>query len=427
MSRLLLLLAALCCAALCCAAQEKKPLTLADAEALALRNHPRIAGAKLQAQAARETIIQTRAAMQPFAAVNLTAAGADHATVLGTGTVQTSSLASRTAGGFAASQTLFDFGRNAALTDSFKLRADAQSATVNVISAEILVRVREAYFRALSMQAQRGLAEQIVAARRVTLKQIAALVNSSLRSTLDLSFAELNVSEAEIFLDQAENRHRAAIVELAAAMGADQTVAYELKEESDPSALADSADPLVKTAFDQRPELANARLTVQAARRFAESERRLIFPTLSASAVAGYYGPHDPRLLPRYAGASLNLNIPIFNGSQFASRRREADLRADAAEKDVKDLEIRIGREVRTAWLDADTARRRLTLTARHLEQARKTLRLAKTRYDAGLGTIVELTQSQLNETTAEVGAVTARYEYLYRRALLDFFTGSNR
>ncbi|MBI3209892.1 MAG: TolC family protein [Candidatus Solibacter usitatus] len=399
-------------------------LTLPDAEAAALRNHPRISSARLQAQAAREQITQTRAALRPSATMFLTATGADPGSTISAGTVQTSSLSSRTATGFSATQTLFDFGRNSVLTNSVRLRADAQEAGIAAVRADVLLRVREAYYRSLAAQAQSGLAEQTLAARKVTLKQIAALTASSLRSTLDQSFAELNVSEAEIDLEQARNRHGAALVDLAAAMGADIPARVQLEEQPAPDGLPDSADGLTKMASEKRPEIQTARLLLQSARRFADSERRLMLPTIGVTAAAGLLGPRDARLLPHYGGIGLNVSIPLFNGSLFTSRRREADLRADAVEQDVRDLEIRVAREVRTAWLDADTARRKLDLTARHLEQARKTFRLARTRYEAGLGTIVEFTQAQLSETAAEVGAVTARYEYLYRRALLDYASG---
>ena len=51
--------------------------------------------------------------------------------------------------------------------------------------------------------------------------------------------------------------------------------------------------------------------------------------------------------------------------------------------------------------------------------QANEALRLAQTRYDAGLGSIVELSQAQLNQTSAEIQNATARYDYLSGRAAL--------
>ena len=87
-------------------------------------------------------------------------------------------------------------------------------------------------------------------------------------------------------------------------------------------------------------------------------------------------------------------------------------------------LAVQIAREVRVAWLEANTAARRLDVTARLVAQATEALRLAQTRYDNGLGSIVELSQAQLNQTSAEIQNATARYDYLSSRAALDYATG---
>ncbi len=61
------------------------------------------------------------------------------------------------------------------------------------------------------------------------------------------------------------------------------------------------------------------------------------------------------------------------------------------------------------------------------LAQANEALRLAQARYDAGLGSIVELKQAQYTQTAAQIGAASAKYDYLIRRALLDYTMGAIR
>ena len=79
---------------------------------------------------------------------------------------------------------------------------------------------------------------------------------------------------------------------------------------------------------------------------------------------------------------------------------------------------------MRLAWLAAKNAQERVTISTKLLEQAKKTQALAQARYDAGSSSIVELSQSQLTTTTAEINATSARYEYLLRRSVLDYATG---
>jgi outer membrane protein len=143
--------------------------------------------------------------------------------------------------------------------------------------------------------------------------------------------------------------------------------------------------------------------------------------------VAGALPDTDPRLKGTYSAAGFNVTIPILNGRLYSARRTEAELRAQAAEKDVLDLAVQVSEQVRMAWLEADTAFRRIDVTARLVAEAQQALRLARTRYDIGLGSIVEVNQAQLSEVSAEIAAAGAKYDYLSRRAALAFVTGDLR
>ena len=88
---------------------------------------------------------------------------------------------------------------------------------------------------------------------------------------------------------------------------------------------------------------------------------------------------------------------------------------------------MQIAGSVRVAWLEADIAWRRLDVTARLVDQANTALRLAKARYDIGLSGILELTQAQLSQTSAQIAAANAKYDYLTRMANLNYAIGAFR
>ncbi len=100
-------------------------------------------------------------------------------------------------------------------------------------------------------------------------------------------------------------------------------------------------------------------------------------------------------------------------------------LRALAAGKDTETLSLEIAGSVRVAWSEANTAFRRLAVTDRLVEQSELSLRLANSRYEIGLGSILEITQAQLAQTSAQIAAASARYEYLSRTANLNYAMGN--
>jgi outer membrane protein len=409
-------------------AQAPARLTLADAQKIALQNEPRLASASLVAQAAGQVVRETRSAYFPTVAGNLTGVGAEEGTAVAAGALTTSSLSSRFASGVIVSQLITDFGRTSNLAGSAKLRAQAQDRNVGTTRAQILLNVEQAYYAALGAQAVEGVAQAALDNRRLVLRQIDALAASSLKSTLDVRFAQVAVSEAELALYQAQNDFSSAQARLSAALGYERTQVFTLADESLPGPLDPDADPLIAEALRQRPELASLSLSRDAAHKFAEAEKDLRNPTISALGTVGGVPAHDSGYHgDNYAAAGVNLNIPILNGGLFSARKAEADLRAQAADKDVQELTLLISRDVRVAWLDANNAFRRLDVAARLVDEANEALRLAQTRYDAGLGSIVELTQAQYTQTSAQIGAASAKYDYLSRRSALDYTTGTLR
>lgn len=404
--------------------QTPTAITLLQAQQIALRNHPRIASALLSAQAGAFAIKEARAAYYPTLSANLTGVGSEHNSVLSAGAVTTSSIFDRAASGLVASQMLTDFGRTASLEQSAKLRNASQNQNVNNTRAQVLAAVQEAYYQALGSESVLKVAQATLDLRGLTLRQVNALAQSALRSTLDVSFAQVNVSQAELDLIHAENDAKASHARLSAAMGYERDQPFSLTDEPLPGPLDPDVDALIGQAMRERPDLAALELNRDALDRYAEAEKRLRNPTITAAAVAGVAPVRDERLPETYSAAGINVNIPLLNGGLYKARREEAESRAAAVGKDIQDLSLNIARDVRVAWLDANDAFRRLDVTARMVAEANEALRLAQARYDNALGSIVELNQAQLNQTSAEIAAASAKYSYLNRRAALSYAMG---
>jgi outer membrane protein len=189
-------------------------------------------------------------------------------------------------------------------------------------------------------------------------------------------------------------------------------------------ALPPLPDGLLQQARTQRADLHAAESQQLAAQQFAVAQKRLSYPKLNVLAAAGEIPYHDHTLHDNYAAAGFNLSIPVFNGSLFSAERAQAEHEATASERDTQQLRLEVSEQVRDAWYRANEAYQSLDVTTRLVNETRQALHLAQDRYDAGLGSIVELNEAQLSETSAEIDAAAAAYTYLSRRAELDFATG---
>lgn len=409
-------------------APQVKTLTLSQAEDIAVRNHPRIASSDLRALAAAKVVTEVRAAYFPTLYGNVTETIANEGTIIAAGALQTSSLSTRTAGGLGLNQLVTDFGRTSNLTRAARLLAEGQKQAAEDIRAQVLLEVRQAYYQVLAAESVQNAAQAALENRRLTLRQVSALAQSQMKSTLDVNFAQVLTSEAELAVYQAESNVQESKAQLAAAMGDEHDLDFTLVEEPLPAPLESNVENMVDQALHDRPDLQALRLGENAAHQFAEAERKLNYPSVNLLGAAGGIPQHDSTLhQDQYGAAGVNISIPIFNGRLYSARHGEAELRAQAADKDVEELKVKIARDLRIAWFEANNAFRRLDVTARLVEQSNQALRLAQARYNNGLGSIVELNEAQLSQTSAEISAASAEYEYLSRRAVLDYMSGAIR
>ncbi|MBS1801009.1 MAG: TolC family protein [Acidobacteria bacterium] len=408
------------------ASPELQSLDLPQAEAQALVKLPRMLAAQARARAISERVRQARSGYLPMVNFNATGAQvADTSSAVSAGNLTTSALSGRFAYGGNLTQLVTDFGRTGALVSAARFTAEAQADAATLTRAQVRLNVRMAYYRVLGAEAVLRAAQAALANRRLVSRQLSALAQSELRSTLDVNFARVLESEAELAVVRAQSTVAQERSQLAIAMGQQQSVVAKLIDVASVEPLPPAPEDLMQQAQAKRADLAVLQAQQHAAQQFAQSEKRLSYPTLNLQAAAGQLPYHDRTLHDDYAAAGFNLSIPVFNGGLFAARRSEAEFEATARAHDVQDRRLQVGDEVRSAWYRADEAFRSIDVTARLVAQSKEALRLAQDRYDAGLGSIVELNEAQLNETSAEITAADATYTYLTRLAQLDFATGN--
>ncbi len=412
-------------------AQPLPTLTLRQAEDLALQNHPQVQAAQHEAAYAGQQITITRSAYYPQIAGDLTGSQGNNNARIGAGALASSRLFDRFGQGVVAQQLITDSGRTPSLVASSRLQAQASQQDLQSSRYDVLLQVNRAYFTLQRAQATVKVMQATVETRQRLDDQVTELGKNLLRSQLDVSFADVQVSEAKLLLLQAQDDVQQAQAELGAALGSGQPAIYQLTDEPMPASPPNAVDDLIAQAVANRPELASLRLARDAANKFAEAEKDLSRPTVSAVAVAGFLPlikQEGSTTIPaEYEGVGANLSIPVFNGHLFAARRTAAQERALESEQKLRDQQDRIFRDVRIAWSGALTAYQRIDVTAQFLRQAASAIQLAQLRYDNQLSDIVVLTQAQLQVTEAQIANLNAKYDYQSQYALLQYTIGQLR
>jgi outer membrane protein len=401
------------------------PLTIQDAQALALKNNPQISVARLTALASQQVTREVRSALWPTAAIDFTGVdAANPGNRITAGFLTNPSVYQRAAAGATVNQLITDFGRTTNLIASAKLAAKAEDQNAVATKEQILLAVDQAFYNVLQTEAVLTVAQQTVQDRQTVSDQVGALFKSKLKSELDFSFANVNLAQAKLLLVDAQNNLNAGEAALSAILGFQSLQNFQLIQDTSPVAPPpDNVDDLINVAFTMRPEVLGLEFETQSAQRFQKAERDLLLPDIRALGAVGDTPVRNPIISNWYGAVGVNVDIPVFNGFLYPARSKEAWLRAQAASERLRDLRDRISRDVRTSWMNAKASYDRLAVTQQLLDQANLALNLAQARYKLGLGSIVELSQAQLQETQAQIANVGAGYDYRLALAVLQYQT----
>jgi outer membrane protein len=401
-------------------------LTLAQAEATALRNNPQITIGKLRALEAQQYVRETRSALLPTAYMNLTGVDSEAGSRIAAGALNNPILFSRAAAGAAVSQLVTDFGRTTNLVSSSQFQAKAEDKNAAATTADITLAVDQAFYNALETRELVKVAEETVRARQTLVDRVSALTQAKLRSDLDLSFANVDLSRARLLLLESQNNYQTSLAALSALLGYQDEQTFDVIEpRAEITPPSPDVLPLITQALQQRPEVASLQFQVESAQKNSNAEHDLWRPTVGALGAVGIAPVRDPQIHNWYGAVGVNINIPVFNGFLYNARARTADLQTEAVRQKLMGLRNNVARDVRISWQDANQAFARLTVTQQLREQANLALDLAQQRYNLGLSSIVEFSQAELGKTEADITDTDARYRYRLTQIVLAYTVGA--
>jgi outer membrane protein len=410
------------------APQTGTPLTLAQAEDTAVRNNPQITIGKLRALQAQQYVREQRSALLPTAYLSLTGVDSEAGSRIAAGALNNPVIFPRAAAGATVSQLVTDFGRTTNLVSSSQFQAKSEDKNAVATIADITLAVDQAFYNALETRELVKVAEQTIKSRQTLVDRVQALAQAKLRSDLDLSFANVDLSRAKLLLLQSQNNFQTSLATLSALLGFPDEQNFDVVDPGQETTLpSPEVLSLIAQALQQRPEVAALQFQVESAQKNSNAEHDLWRPAVTALGTAGIAPIRDPQIRNWYGAVGVNINIPVFNGSLYNARAKVADLQTETARQKLMNLRNNVARDVRISWQDANQAFARLTVTQQLREQANLALDLAQQRYNLGLSSIVEFSQAELGKTEADISDTDARYRYRLSQIVLAYTVGATK
>ena len=392
-----------------------EPLTLDNAVAIALKNHPQIIEAKenLNGAEARTGLALSSYYPQISIAADwskgrsfLTAQESIRSTEVNTDALYLK-------------QTIYDFGRTSGSVDAARSNRDAADKTLTVTRQDLALRVRSAFYLLLATEKQVIAVRETVNAREDVRRQAQEFFNQGIRAKVDVARAEANLYTAKTALIRAENNREITRIELANAMGIASMGERTLVEPSPPSLPLPERSQSQQDAVLNRAELQQFAALKMVANANLKTAKGSYLPILSGTASVGYADRDFPPT-GNVWGVGLNLTMPLFSGFSSVEQVREASANINAIEARQNNLKLQIIKEVESAWLGANEAAARMVSTEKEVAAANESKVLAEGRYQEGVGSIIEVTDAQSQALDAQTANNQAMFDYYTALARLN-------
>lgn len=412
--------------------QQTQPITLQQALELARRNNRNLQVAELELERNRAALRESQAALYP------TVGASGNATVQGTllednqgstgnlspeleqllggrGSSGSSDSITTTLGaGLEVNYDLFTSGRRPALIRAAEERVRLAELEVERLSEQLRLDVAGDYYNLQEADEQVRISEAAVAEALRSLEDAQALERAGVGTQFDVLQAEVDLANSRQEVTQTISRRRVARRQLVRRLSLAETVDISA---ADPVEVTEVWElPLedsIILAYDNRAEL----IQQLAQREISQQNRRAALA--SRGPQVGVFANYnvqevldqDDGFTDSYQlGARVSLNL--FDGGAARARADQEEANIAIAETNFADARNQVRFEVEQAYSDLEANFENIETATIALQQAERSLRLARLRFEAGVGTQADVIQQQTELTRAEVNRVQAILGY---------------
>lgn len=244
---------------------------------------------------------------------------------------------------------------------------------------------------------------------------------------------ELNVTMAVNDLDLS-------LLNLSQALNLPQTENFDIEEPNLGDVIYNNIssvippDQVYNLALGIKPHVKEAEYKLQSSEKLLKVAQSGYWPTLSLGlgystsyrTVSGQDTPSFGKQIKDYGSEyiSLSLSIPIFNRFQTRNQVRSARLNIENETLALDNVKLALYKEIQQAYQSATAAQAKYSSTAKAYDAADESFKYAQERYEIGKSTVFEFNEAKTKLLTSRSEQIQAKYDFLFRSKILDFYQG---
>ncbi|GGZ14460.1 transporter [Echinicola pacifica] len=294
---------------------------------------------------------------------------------------------------------------------------------VNVVFAKEQIGVAEAQAETTSQQLDRT--RKLVDAGSLPMADQLDLEAQNATSALDLVNAINNLRIAKLNLSQA----------MQLPFDDDFDVSVPELEVADFMINSEDANEIFSVAEGIMPEVKAAALGAESAEYGVKIAKGAFYPSISLGANIGTNYVHDysspaPPFWNEFTGnhsegAGINMSIPIFSNGRNTANLQRARVQQYISEIAQQEVKNQLRQDIETAYTNAIASKQSYESSTIRVTSLEESFRMAQKRFEIGVINAVDFQIAQNNLFSAQADLLQAKYEYIFRVKVLDFYLGN--
>lgn len=316
-----------------------------------------------------------------------------------------------------------------------KLNLKAATADLAKAQEDIAINVASAYLQVLFNQELQQVAESQVELSLQQQARITRLADMGKASMAEVAEAKARVAQDQMTAVQARNNYELALLDLSQLIELESPEGFLLESPDVSFALQQLTPPdeIYQTALAQKPAIQAAEYRLEGSKHSIRIAQSAYYPQLNLNGSLGtnYYSTINRTFrqqmgdnFSKYVG--LSLSVPIFNRFSTRNRVRSARLQRDNYELQLTETKKTLYKEIQQAWYNAVAAESKYSSSHTAAEAGAESFRLMSEKYENGKANAVEYNEAKQNLMRAQSDELQAKYEYLFRSKILDFYKGES-
>jgi len=236
----------------------------------------------------------------------------------------------------------------------------------------------------------------------------------------DVLQTQVQLANAQDGLIKAQNNYDLAEANLNNIIGLPLDGEIKLKENLKYQQYSLNLNDCVQYALVNRPEMVQAQASVAIARDQVKIAHSGALPTLGFNATNGWEANNFPGAQNSNWTVSMTTSLNVFDSGLVKSQVKQAEYGVTTAQEQARQTRDNISLQVRQAFLSIKEAEKRIDTSQVAVNQAQEDFRMSQVRYEAGVGTNLDVIDAELALTQAKTNYIQALYDYNTSKALLD-------